>query len=428
MLASTDAREKPNSSKVAGLMKANLKPSTIKTYSVAVERLIKNGVQKRKISPEDHVEMTPDMMVNDWHETLGKVASNTAIMTRSALIWRLQTDQAPGWENAQARLLSLSNKDIKAMASGHSRAAKNARPAGRMIPEEDFISLIKQLGGMGETGARAQWFLMSTVASGARPVEWIQAEWADQEQGVLRLYGAKVKKRAAWSRIPALTFVQEDDEDEVAQLWRPARSRGSDAPSHHDVDFERRLAGLSGLEDEEIQILRESRIGCEMKLFRDVQIEPQYRMVVDTHITNMKSVLFAPTLDGQGREMRVSPEDADALEEVFKTRYYNPARVCIWRACQAIFPDKRYALADARSANSANQKALLGIAGAAQKLGHGPSVARNYYAPQSKAWSRFKDAAKNAEQNGHKPMLNEALMTAKSIMAVVDEREGIAAA
>lgn len=90
-----------------------------------------------------------------------------------------------------------------------------------MIPEEHFNRLINGLSRLGVSGIRAQYLLLAGVLTGSRPVEWINAAWADKEKTVLRICTAKVKARHAWTKVPPMTFSAEDSDNEMGQSWTP---------------------------------------------------------------------------------------------------------------------------------------------------------------------------------------------------------------
>ena len=245
---------------------------------------------------------------------------------------------------------------------------------------------------MGRSGARAQWWLLSGVASGARPIEWPDAQWIDEKQTILRIYTAKVKARNAWYNVPPMTFTAEDVDNEVEQLWGGHSGRNAGmAPTFHEVDFERRISTIK-LTEEESNELRNAQIKNGVFLFRDVFIEPEYRTFVRLHMESVQSVMNesrAAIID-QGLE-------PVADEKLFGDNYFNPLRHTIWRACKKVFDDKLYSLVDARQTFSANRKAAIGGANAQADLGHNnATTSKDYYAPASKAWARYRKTNKQS--------------------------------
>jgi hypothetical protein len=87
-------------------------------------------------------------------------------------------------------------------------------------------------------------------------------------------------------------------------------------------------------------------------------------------------------------------DKVSSVEKIFKEKYYEKARHCIWRACSTIFADdgeKLYSFADTRQTFSANRKALNGRESAAAELGHSVTTSKDHYAPARKSWSKYKE-------------------------------------
>lgn len=365
--------------------------NTLKTYTALYERAQRVALAKRQTSPEDHVEITPADLVNDWFTSLDATSLKTANTQRAAIIRMLQEKKPNGWEEPCHRLRVDGLEAMSNQRRQESNSDRRTRTPGRMIPEKDLKILINTLANMRKAGARAQWWLVAGIASGARPIEWVDAEWINREQTVLRIYTAKVKARNAWHKIPPMTFTAEDYDNEVGQLWGGEQfARGSaHNMSYYDVDFARRIAGIP-LTQEEADELKKHQYKNGVLLFRDVLIEPEYRMFVRIHMEEIARTLAAvkERFSEQGKE---PPSD----EEIFTEACFNPVRNTIYRACKRAFPDKLYSLADTRSTFSANRKASMGLQSASADLGHTSiTSSRDFYAPASKAWARYKPATK----------------------------------
>lgn len=203
-----------------------LKASTIQTYRIVYDRCMRKAIAKREINPDEPVQITPLDLVEDWLLTVGSCRPQTANTQRSALLWAIAQSQEPGWKEALNRLnLNKQEGPSRTYSDEDLESNRRSRAPGRMIPEADLHILLNRLASRGEWGARSQWFLMAGIASGARPVEWPDADWVDEEKTVLRIYTAKVKARNAWHKVPPLTFTLEDFDDEIDELCDADYSR-----------------------------------------------------------------------------------------------------------------------------------------------------------------------------------------------------------
>ena len=368
-------------------MLPELKDSTVKTYQTIYNRAVRHALEVRQTAEDEHITISPMDLVDDWVAEVTKKKPGTINMARSALLWTFLRDKPHGWQDAYHRLYRMRQENVRGTGPEMDEDSKRTRIPGRIIPEADLNILLNELATMNPWGPSSQWFLMARVASGARPAEWLDAQWADEEQTVLRIYNAKVKAVNAWHNIPPMTFSTIDVEDESGSVWDAWAARGVvDAPSKYEVDFERRISGII-LNPQELTHLRDARWKNGVLLFRDVLIEPQYRKYVTLHLNHIKQVM---SMDRTGKEFK--NDQFLSQEELFSTYYYTPARHCIWRACLSVFPDKRtYSLTDTRSTFSANRKALNGLVATAAEMGHaGVTTAKDYYAPASSAWVRYK--------------------------------------
>ena len=370
-----------------------LQENSIRTYRDNFNRCLRLAVSARTLNEDEPATITPMDVVDDWFFSQQSKTAGTANIQRSAILWTLKTDRPIGWQEAYTRLHSTSRVSRREEKNFERDiiSDKRARVSGRVIPEADFQLLINHLISMGIFGAPAQWFLIAGVASGARPGEWPKARWANEGKTILRLYTSKRKNRNAWDNIPPMTFDDVDTELETDKMWdRPDPSDdGADNDDRWNaIDFERRLSTLD-LSEDDLSELRKNREKNGVALFRDVLIEPQYRTYVRLH---MDAVAMA--IDVAQRTDRVS-----SVEKIFKEKYYEKARHCIWRACSTIFADdgeKLYSFADTRQTFSANRKAQKGNASAAAELGHSVTTSKDHYAGKRKAWTKYKQTDKQA--------------------------------
>lgn len=331
-------------------------------------------------------------MVEDWLVTTVGSKPRYANTERSALLWALGVNKPHGWQEAYTRLRTVAQERNTVARNKQATGDKRSRAPGRMIPEEDLSKLLNGLADMGTAGARAQWWLVAGIASGARPIEWPDAQWIDEKNTVIRIYTAKVKARNAWYQVPPMTFTAEDVDNEVEQLWGGHNERHSEmSPTYHEVDFERRISSFN-LTEEEREELRGAQIKNGVLLFRDVFIEQEYRTFVRLHMESVQNVMAEARANIAAQGLDPVPD-----EKLFGDNYFNPLRHTIWRACKKVFDDKLYSLVDARQTFSANRKAANGGKSAQADLGHNSyTTCKDHYAPASRAWSRYRNVNKQA--------------------------------
>ena len=376
-----------------------LKDSTILIYKTLAERITRRTRMHLQDSPEDYVWPTPEDLLGNWLRQWTTSTYSTVSIERSALMWHLQSSKPAGWEATFAELKAKipRRSDFVVNTNTDQVNSRRTRPPGRMIPEAHLTTLIQHLGTLrstGEsTGQQTQWFLLAGIASGARPIEWQHAKWIDEPSGVLRIFTAKVKARNAWDKIPPMTFTAEDFDNEMeGVIDNPGSINGEN--SWYAVDFSRRISSIN-LTTDELQELQAARYLNGVELFRDVQIEHNYRTYVNLHMQAVHSTIK------REYQLQSNWPEAERLseEQIFAKHYYGRIRHCLWRACQKAFNNEElYSLVDTRSTFSANRKGLVGLHEAARELGHSPTTSKDYYAPASKAWSQYRQNHGNSSE------------------------------
>lgn len=381
---------------------SGLKESTLLSYKTLAERITRRTCVQLQESPEDYILPTPADLIRNWERRFDSSTYSTVAIERSALLWFFEFTKPKGWEDAIATLKQRVPKRADFSVNIDQVSTRRSRPPGRMIPEDHLKTLIQHLSTLrtsGEsTGQQTQWFLLAGIGSGARPIEWQTAKWIDEPNGVLRLFTAKVKTRNAWDKIPPLTFTAEDLDNEMEGIMeRPTGGNGEN--SWYAIDFSRRISGIN-LTTNELKELHDARYLNGVELFRDVQIEKQYKTYVTLHMQSVQACLE------RERKLQLNwpIEERQSDDEIFTKRYYGRVRHCLWRACDLAFKgEELYSLVDTRSTFSANRKGRIGLAEAAKELGHSPTTSKDYYAPASKAWAAYKPvhgntAATSADQ------------------------------
>ena len=372
-----------------------LKSNTVAKYEAVYNRFVGKVTSTLQFSPDEPITITPTELVEHWIASAPETRGQTGNLERAAILWVLNHNRAAGWEEAHKRLSAIRRTPSFLRAQRESNRplgpTVRTRSPGKVIPEDDLNLIMAELSKGKTNGARAQWFLMAGIASGARPSEWIDAEWVDEPRGVLRIFTAKVKARNAWAHIPSMTFTQEDLDHELDQAWTERAPPDQDdaqanSASWEAIDFERRIASVN-LTDEEKRELRDARYKNGVLLFRDVQIERGYVGYVSLHMAEVKTAI-ALGLPDQADSAALGREDKESL---FERNYYNPVRHIIWRTCKKLFlgDDKLYSPTDTRDTFAANRKAVLGLAAAAGELGHSVTTSKDHYAPAREAWSKY---------------------------------------
>lgn len=194
------------------------------------------------------------------------------------------------------------------------------------ILKNDLTMLLDQLGLQNRTagwGARAQYWLLATLATGVRPNEWEEASWGDQEK--------------TW-------------------LLAPNSKRKIDVPAFNRADAEHGEA-----EDDQQEEGVEGEAAA--KTFRAIPVGSDSRVFVDLHLSS---------LNGSGVAFQA---------------YYNNCRTAIWSACKKIWKGKKsYSLYSARHQYSANSKAAYPIGDVAELMGQTDEKSPMFYAPRRLAY------------------------------------------
>ena len=194
------------------------------------------------------------------------------------------------------------------------------------IPKNDLTMLLDQLGLQNRTagwGARAQYWLLATLATGVRPNEWEEASWGDQEK--------------TW-------------------LLAPNSKRKIDVPAFNRTDAEQ---GEAEAEQQEEGAEGEPAA----KTFRAIPVGSESRVFVDLHLSSLNS------------------------SGVAFQAYYNNCRTAIWSACKKIWKGKKsYSLYSARHQYSANSKAAYPIGDVAELMGQTDEKSPMFYAPRRLAY------------------------------------------
>lgn len=126
---------------------------------------------------EEHVpNITLATMAKDLTDNSSQLRANTLKLKRSALIHHIRTQPIDPID------AKFAMKILEGVTASASKAGKRiTRKPGRMIPFDDFQKICNTLLPMKEWGNIARSLLISGLASGARPIEWIHAKWIVRE-------------------------------------------------------------------------------------------------------------------------------------------------------------------------------------------------------------------------------------------------------
>lgn len=346
---------------------AQIKPRTLITYTRALKTMIRAAEDKRRgeLDETDHVPVTLTNLVEDLAER-EDLASGTVNIYRSALLWHARNTAAT---STHPGLVEEAKAMTRVLESFRKQGGRPKNDGAVPIPELDYSRLLAELLDRAvedsDWAARAHAWLMAGVITGVRPAEWPGARWAPDDERTLEVTTGKVK------------------------LSEPAFIRAKLAAE----DLARHGPGRTP------------------PATRLIRVERAFdREVVQTHLEYLAAWLRAwrhsRTARGPGRPparaaaaaQQSVPLDQLAQEEIDEayTAYYNGVRSVIRRACLKLWGGERmYSLYSARHQFSANARAEVGPAAAAELMGHtrpdSPSAA--HYPSRHAAHSRSRASA-----------------------------------
>lgn len=361
-------------------MEEELKPVTKETYLRHYKQMELEATQRRWNGQEGHIPyLEEEHILQDLLENPRGHKFNTLNSRRNALIYMYKK---MGHVKMLKELYAPNFMEMLRAAAGQGMG--NSREKGRMIPEQDYWLIHYKLGTMKQWGVRAQHLMFAGLGSGSRPIEWVNAQWIDEKNGILRLQTAKVKNINAWNNVPPMFFVEEDDVDKKIESTRSYIDKMSEKIDKLDISEEAKNE------------LRRNKFHEKEVLFRDVYVEPLFRSLTGQHIENVQ--LFFNTYDDNYTSSDM-PNDLKA--KYFREVYYNSCRQAVFQACRKIFgTEKRYSPVDTRSTFSANRRSIKGNYAAAIELGNsaGGSRVAVHYAKKSLAWSKYRNWQHDTEQ------------------------------
>ena len=387
-----------------------LNPTTVKNYERQIQLMTREAINKRSDGAEDHI---PELRFIDLAQDLIENQKQTKVTTqqirRSALIWKMIELKLD--ENQVRAVLELLDPLTKIKRKKGAVGLKNSRKPGRMIPYPDFVKLEEYLATMrGNLNEPKCWgiilldFLRAGIASGARPNEWIGADWLNKRERILRLPTIKIKYENAWDRFPTFSLSQTEIENQkLNSLTKPALLT---TESRKKLSIEMQIARITrqaAITDLEKENLRKEMQDSNQPLFRNVMIDPEYIDSVQNHLDNLAHFYKSKIPD-------YTPDynDKEVLSKHFNEVFYKRTRDYLYRACKNIFPDgKIYSLYDTRSTFSSIRKKSQGLEKTSEEMGHASIfTTRDNYAPMRDAWHNINKRRKLTQANTESPKLD----------------------
>lgn len=350
-----------------------IKSSTEKSYDGHVDALIKYSVTKRTDYWEEPALISFKILIDDFIERQD-LSNGTKRTYRAALLWFMKG--YPG--KSHQDMLDLERLEELALPKG--RRTGGSKP--KCISEEDYLKLVKEIEDQGRGSIWAQRTLLwmhAGIDTGVRPSEWLNVQWVDDNEDVIRVVNGKRKLSE-----PAFFRGKNRNEDSYIQ--------GDDDGIYLECDPGERF---------------------DPETYRDIQIsDPFQRLDINRHLEELNAV--------------VKPDLPLSIREKEFEKYFNQCRQVIYRACKNIWNGKKwYSLYTFRKQYSANMKAAFGSDATAVLMGHSskdsPSTAS--YGKANQAHQKFK-ALKDArvEQNKVFEKINSEKI--KSVTTKLSNRAG----
>lgn len=325
---------------------------TRKTYLGMVAYATRYSVAKRTSDWDEPAPARLTDIVEDYFSR-EDISAGTKNTMRSALIWFIESGETKTTPDALAALAKL-----RALESPRGRKPKGKRRANT-IPPEDLTALLRYLTGKTRSklwAYRTASWIRAGLACGARPVEWLNICWTDENKTAIQIKNAKTK-------LSEPAFLRKKMEsDEALEVDEVHLGKIQDRETDYSYDS--------------------SKTGQEPSApkYRVVPVESENdRRAIDLHL----SLLEAEVLLIQGESERKKAYDV----------YYGNCRKALTRACNFLWEGKKhYSLYTMRGQFAANIKAAKGSAVAAELMGHtsetSPSAAS--YGKGNQAHPKFK--------------------------------------
>lgn len=310
--------------------KKQISQSTLNVYEASLKAMYFWSQKKRALDDESTAFVDALIAASDMLER-EDLSDRAKWNYRSALLWHLELNKNPTKRDLQAKEL---------LHADFSMPTKNKRKQGSVIAEKDLQQITaylerKALAGVGSVAALTNTWIAAGLATGVRPVEWLDARWIDQEKKVLEVITAKTK-------VGKVGFINED---------------------------------YDGLEKQAMQKTQVRRIRL---------LDEDEQAAVERMLTQI--------------ELYVPPHEPRAVRQAALNKLYLSVKHRLYTACVEIFGGKKiYSLYAFRRQFSANAKAAVGPEATAQLMGHtwqgrSGSPSAGHYGKANQAHGRFKEA------------------------------------
>jgi len=167
---------------------APIKESTAVGYRKAISAAISYSRAKRTLSWDEPALVTILQVIEDMLERKD-LTQSTKNMARAALLWYIRSGQVEDKEGGSAGIALLEK-----MQKPPGRKPLITRP--KKITVEDLEILLAELA---RRSLKSVWakrcaaWVSAGLVTGVRPIEWLYAEWSNEEHTCLRIKNAKIK-------------------------------------------------------------------------------------------------------------------------------------------------------------------------------------------------------------------------------------------
>lgn len=316
--------------------------NTEKSYLKVVNTALNYSKSRRKLDWENPGAITMSDVARDLADRKDIVQS-TKITARAALLWYFKTQHDASSTSDGVQALDIL-RDID---------QKRGRPVSsrpKKISQADLNLLLQEISHRSRKSvwaARCAVWIQAGLACGARPIEWLNAEWVHSDRTILKITNAKVHiGEPAFMRDKNNKKNDDKDSDEIDEKYQ-------------SPDRVHRLIPVQSTSDQN---------------------------AIDNHLSMIEE--FLP---------RSLPQDVRS--DMFH-QYHQNCRLILDRVSRKIWSGKKqYSFYTMRKQFSANMKASLGSSVTAGLMGHSGvnSLSTSFYGKANQAHDAFKGKESAAE-------------------------------
>jgi hypothetical protein len=382
---------------ISDVQNPQVRPITDRTktnYLGAIKNALRRSVAQRTTDWEEPALVTLTEVVRDFLARTD-LAPSTRVLMQSAFLWFIRSGETPSNDDSRAALALLEATPLP------KTGRKQQSTIAKTIPQDDLRQLLDELQGRASVQrerGRISWsyrtaiWLQCALDTGLRPVEWLQAEWANEEKTTLRVRNAKVKlaepafQRQDTSEAAASTrdIAKGDNPPGLPPNDKPYRAGpNTDTPEGNNPD----LAVHTSLNGP-IEVNSSACVAHE---------EPPHAThttrLIPIHSTTLRG--FVETHLNFIEEAAPAHLPLEQRQELFR-KYHLHCNTTLHRACKRIWKGARsYALYTMRGQFSANMKASIGSTATAGLMGHSSpdSPSTGYYGKAQQAHGKYRGRA-----------------------------------